>query len=173
VRDRETGERLALKRLHRIDDRSVLRRKREFRSLANINHRNVIKLYDLGRSNDAWFLTMEYLDGAELLRHLDTNPSITATLTGAKLKAHADDSAVERVASTFLQLANGVSALHQAGVLHRDLKPSNVIVARDRVVLVDFGLAVEMGDNAATVTMNGEVAGTARSSSTRLHSMGS
>jgi serine/threonine protein kinase len=70
VRDRETGEQLALKRLHRADDRGIARLKREFRSLANINHRNVIRLYDLGRAHDGWFLTMEYVDGSDLWSHL-------------------------------------------------------------------------------------------------------
>lgn len=101
VLDRETGERLALKRLHRIDDRSIRRLKREFRSLTNINHRNVIKLYDLGRSGDSWFLTMEYLEGAELLRHLDSDPDIFATQRGgtpiARLKASTRHACGQRV----------------------------------------------------------------------------
>ena len=58
------------------------------------------------------------------------------------------------------QLALGVRALHQAGMLHRDLKPSNVMVVGARVVVLDFGLVRELGMNAATVTEDGSVAGT-------------
>jgi eukaryotic-like serine/threonine-protein kinase len=73
VRDRESGEHLALKKLFRMDAKSVLRLKREFRSLADINHPNIVKLYELGRASDAWFLTMEYLDGSDLLSYLEDN----------------------------------------------------------------------------------------------------
>jgi eukaryotic-like serine/threonine-protein kinase len=159
VRDRETGERLALKRLHRVDERSGARLKREFRTLADINHRNVIKLYDLGREHDAWFLTMEYLEGEELLEYLAVDAR--ATVTREMRRPTADDSEhTARVAAAFYQLASGVRALHRAGVLHRDLKPSNVMVAGERVVVLDFGLAREVGEQAATITMDGNVAGT-------------
>src|ERR1700742_2968215 len=70
VRDRETGERLALKKLLRMDIKSVLRLKREFRSLADLHHRNLIKVYDMGRASEAWYITMEYLKGSDLLTHL-------------------------------------------------------------------------------------------------------
>lgn len=52
MRDRETGEQLALERLLRADTQSVLRLKREFRSLADIHHPNLVKLYELGRVRD-------------------------------------------------------------------------------------------------------------------------
>jgi hypothetical protein len=50
--DRETGEQLALKKLDRLDQKSVLRFKREFRALANLHHPNLIRLYDLGLGAD-------------------------------------------------------------------------------------------------------------------------
>ncbi|HKP58671.1 MAG TPA: protein kinase [Polyangiales bacterium] len=160
VRDRETGERLALKRLHRVDERSGARLKREFRALANINHRNVIKLYDLGHTGDEWFLTMEYLEGQELLAYLDPGVRSTIRIRGTDSDSDADGQHIPRVAVAFEQLASGVRALHRVGVLHRDLKPSNVLVANGRVVVVDFGLATEVGDQAVTVTMDGNVSGT-------------
>jgi len=143
VRDRETGERLAWKQLQRTDERSISRLKREFRTLANINHRNLVRLYDLGRTPDAWFLTMAYLDGPTMLDYLDGNASISSAAlrqTGTVIGADAID--VPRIAGVFQQLATGVQALHAVGVLHRDLKPSNVIVERGRVVVLDFGLAL-------------------------------
>ena len=160
VRDRETGEQLALKQLQRTDERSITRLKREFRTLSNINHRNVIRLYDLGRARDAWFLTMEYLDGLTLLDYIDGNKSRSGTLQRAGATIGADAVDLPRIASVFHQLATGVRALHDAGVLHRDLKPSNVIVENERVVVLDFGLALTVGDQAATITMDGLVAGT-------------
>ncbi len=161
VRDRETGEQLALKQLHRADDRSIARLKREFRSLTNINHRNVIRLYDLGRSRDVWFLTMEYVEGTDVSAYLArTSTGISTTVERGSGDAGLAADELDRILSVFQQLAEGVRALHRAQVLHRDLKPSNVLVAGDRVVVVDFGLALEVGDRAATVTLDGSVAGT-------------
>jgi eukaryotic-like serine/threonine-protein kinase len=160
VRDRETGEQLAWKQLQRADETSIARLKREFRTLSTINHRNVIRFYDLGRARNEWFLTMEYVDGPTLLDYLDSAAKISSTLrrTGSNVGVDAIDLA--RVLTVFHQLATGIQALHQRGVLHRDLKPSNVIVESGRVVVLDFGLALELGDTAATVTMDGVIAGT-------------
>jgi hypothetical protein len=60
----------------------------------------------------------------------------------------------------FLQLARGVRALHQAGMLHRDLKPSNVLVVGHQAVVLDFGLVCELGPKATTLTEDGSISGT-------------
>ncbi|HTU63758.1 MAG TPA: serine/threonine-protein kinase, partial [Polyangiales bacterium] len=159
VRDCETGEQLAWKRLQRTDEHSIARLKREFRTLSTINHKNVIRLYDLGRSRDEWFLTMEYLDGPTLLDYLD-GASVSNTQQRNVTNNGVDAIDLARIMSVFHQLATGIAALHQRGVLHRDLKPSNVIVERGRVVVLDFGLALTVGDAATTVTMDGAIAGT-------------
>jgi tetratricopeptide (TPR) repeat protein/predicted Ser/Thr protein kinase len=149
VRDRESGERLAFKKLFRMDQKSVLRLKREFRSMADIHHPNLVKLYDLERGSDAWFLTMEYLDGHDLLTYVD---QASDALNGAADRP--------RLHQAFHQLASGVRALHKAGMLHRDLKPSNVMVADHRVVVLDFGLVCELDPDAARVTVDGSISGT-------------
>ncbi|HKP62663.1 MAG TPA: protein kinase [Polyangiales bacterium] len=153
ARDRETGDRVALKKLFRMDAKSVLRLKREFRSLVDIAHPNIVKLYDMGRASDSWFLTMEYLEGVELATYLA--PPEAAAQTPDTI---AEDN--RRVMSAFQQLARAVHALHQAGMLHRDLKPSNVLVVGERVVVLDFGLVRELGGHAATVTEDGSISGT-------------
>src|SRR5215831_14932834 len=58
ARDRETGERVALKRLDRDDGASILRFKNEFRALADSSHPNLVKLYDLTSVDGIWFLAM-------------------------------------------------------------------------------------------------------------------
>jgi eukaryotic-like serine/threonine-protein kinase len=131
ARDRETGDRVALKKLFRMDAKSVLRLKREFRSLVDIAHPNIVKLYDMGRASDSWFLTMEYLEGAELATYLEPPEAATPDAIEADNR---------RLLSAFQQLARAVHALHQGGMLHRDLKPSNVLVVGERVVVLDFGL---------------------------------
>ena len=161
VRDRETGERLALKKLLRVDARSVQLLKHEFRSLADLHHPNLVKLYDLGRSQGAWFITMEYLRGGDLLTYLNTSlDSLTSHADGVPANQNSIAPLLVRLCGAFAQLAHGIEALHRAGMLHRDLKPRNVMVDEARVVVLDFGLVREVGDTAATVTRDGTVAGT-------------
>jgi tetratricopeptide (TPR) repeat protein/predicted Ser/Thr protein kinase len=159
VRDRETGEQLALKKLFRMDAKSVLRLKREFRALADMNHPNLVKLYDLGRATDAWFLTMEYLDGSDLLTYLGKAEASTTVVDGpAGILAQAA-AYRENLMPAFYQLACGIAALHRAGMLHRDLKPSNVLVSNHRVVVLDFGLVRDL-NNDVRVTEDGAISGT-------------
>lgn len=161
VRDRETGEQLALKRLQRLDQKSVQRFKREFRSLAHVHHPNLIRLYDLGRAPNGWFLTMEYVRGRSLSEELLAAHNVHATRAIAANDQGSDAAFVARVIDLFEQLASGIRAIHQAGMLHRDLKPSNVIVAHDgRVVLLDFGLVRDIDEGSHQVTQDGTVSGT-------------
>lgn len=83
ARDRETGEQLALKKLLRIDGKSILRLKREFRSMQVINHPHIVKLYDMGQVADSWYLTMEYLDGPDLQTYLRAPYRNGATVSDA------------------------------------------------------------------------------------------
>jgi eukaryotic-like serine/threonine-protein kinase len=163
VRDRETGEQLARKKLFRMDGKSALRIKREFRSLADLSHPNLVKVYELGRSNDGWFLTMEYLEGEDLHTHLglDSARSAGSGIAAAFSQLRSRDRWLDEVAlPAFHQLAQGVLALHRAGMLHRDLKPSNVLVASGRVVVLDFGLVRELDPSAPSLTEDGGIAGT-------------
>jgi len=161
VRDRDTGEQLALKKLFRMDGKTVLRLKREFRLLADVSHPNLAKMYELGRTDEGWFLAMEYVEGEDLQSYLDVLP--TEEMTAADLELSSETPRVridERMLSAFHQLASGVQALHRAGMLHRDLKPSNVMVSDQRVVVLDFGLALELGPTAASLTEEGMISGT-------------
>jgi serine/threonine protein kinase len=146
VRDRETGEQLALKKLFRMDARTVLRLKREFRALADLSHPNLIRVHELGRASDGWYLTMEYVAGEELRTYLGLQEG------AARIE--------QRIVPAFRQLAEGILALHRAGMLHRDLKPSNVMVANQRVRVLDFGLVCELDPKAASLTEEGAINGT-------------
>ncbi|HTU57117.1 MAG TPA: serine/threonine-protein kinase, partial [Polyangiales bacterium] len=149
--DRETGGQVALKALTHMTPLSVLRFKREFRALANIRHRNLVELYELEHADGGWFLTMEWVDGEPFLTGLDdmTDDSLAAN------RARERD-----IFQRFRQLAEGVQAIHQAGMVHCDLKPSNVLLERGgRVVVLDFGLVRELSTSAAD-TVDGTTAGT-------------
>jgi eukaryotic-like serine/threonine-protein kinase len=159
VRDRTTGERIALKRLIHADTQSLLLLKQEFRSLAELHHPNLVKLYELGHDATSPFFTMEYLEGQELKKYFD--PSSTGKVTAAANDNLDDDARfIARVLDAFLQLAHAVGALHRANVLHRDLKPGNVMVVEGRVVVLDFGIAIQVGMDAKTITLDRLMIGT-------------
>lgn len=123
--DTHDGQRVALKRLQRPDVESIARFKAEFRAVAAIAHPNLVTLHGLHRDGDAWFLTMELIEGTSLEEHVTT---------AGKLD-------LSRVRSVFAGIVNGLGALHAHGHVHRDLKPSNVLVRNGRAIVLDFGLA--------------------------------
>ncbi len=132
VFDRVRGERVALKTLRNLAPSALGLFKNEFRTPVRVVHPNLVLLHDLESDNGRWFFTMELVEGTDLLRHLESTPPGTPARVAA----------LRPLAS---QLAGGLAALHRAGRLHRDIKPSNVLVTPGgRVVVVDFGLAVEI-----------------------------
>jgi hypothetical protein len=130
VFDRERNATVALKAPRRNDGRAIAGFKREFRSLVETMHENLVQLYELHAEGDAWFFTMELVRGEDALAYV-------------RPAGGAYDEA--RLRAVLRQLAAGLSFLHRSGKLHRDLKPSNVMVTGEgRVVIVDFGLVREI-----------------------------
>jgi serine/threonine protein kinase/tetratricopeptide (TPR) repeat protein len=126
--DRLDGGRVALKLLRRPHAERLYWFKREFRSLTELVHPNLVRLHDLFTEGSDIFFTMERIDGEALGEHL---------------AAHPDD-----LLDVLRQLAEGLANLHASGKLHRDVKPSNILVERGgRVVLLDFGLAIDKGEH--------------------------
>lgn len=122
ARDLRRGVDVALKTLLWAGPSALLRFKQEFRSLADVSHPGLVSLYELVSDGERWFFTMELLEGTDFLHHVR--------------------GAGDRLRAALRRLAEGLHALHAAGLLHRDIKPSNVMVTREgRVVLLDFGLA--------------------------------
>ena len=136
VHDGVRNEAIALKTLLRARPADVSRLKREFRSLADIAHPNVVCLHELVVEPEHCFFTMELVDGVSLSEYVraPVADAGTATVPGQR----ADPGLVR---SVLRQIVAGVSALHGKGKLHRDIKPSNIMVRPDgRVVILDFGL---------------------------------
>jgi hypothetical protein len=145
VHDRVRNEAVALKTLRRGRPAEASRLKREFRSLADIAHPNLVCLYELVVEPDTCFFTMELVDGVGLADYVRT-PAADTGMRGTE--RHRADAA--RVRSVLRQLVAGVSALHDKGKLHRDIKPSNIMVRPDgRVVILDFGLMSDARPGAA------------------------
>ncbi len=134
--DAARNEAVALKTLRRGRPADVSRLKREFRSLADVAHQNLVCLYELVAEQDTCFFTMELVDGLGVADYVRMRAAAMG-MSGAKGQ-RADAGHVRNV---LRQLVAGVSALHDKGKLHRDIKPSNVLVTADgRVVILDFGV---------------------------------
>ncbi len=140
------GHRVALKTLPTLDGSRLHRFKREFRSLAHVNHPNLIGLHSLESDGSHWFITMDLIEGTDFLSYV-------------RPKGTLDE---DRLRSTLPQLVAGVLALHGQHIIHRDLKPSNVMVSREgRVIVLDFGLVLEDMNRSHIASAEG-VAGTPR-----------
>ena len=105
-------------------DRRVERFRQEARAIARISHPNICTLHDVGEDGSAIFLVMEYVDGSTLARRLEDGPVPLPLAL--------------RIA---IQVADALDHAHRHGVVHRDLKPANIMLTRDSVKLLDFGLA--------------------------------
>jgi eukaryotic-like serine/threonine-protein kinase len=151
VYDRERTEHVALKTLSRVDPAGIYDLKKEFRSLADVRHPNVVNLYDIVNEGGQWFFTMELVHGTSFSEYVAQAPEardqtaepgsdLLSSQTRADVRAgHPFHEA--RLRAALGQLVLGVSAIHASGKLHRDLKPSNVLITSEgRVVVLDFGL---------------------------------
>jgi serine/threonine protein kinase/tetratricopeptide (TPR) repeat protein len=100
VYDQKRGMRVALKHLRRVDAMGLYRFKREFRSLSNLSHPNIITLYELISEGDEWFFTMELVEGVDLLTYV----------RGGRSLSHATDATATRTG--FRDLATQVEVPH-------------------------------------------------------------
>jgi serine/threonine protein kinase len=127
-RARDLDDRLvAVKRMHMElahSPQAILRFEREIRVIRRIAHPNLAEIHDVGDDGAPYF-AMELLHGTDLSRHL--------VEVGRMSPAQALD--------VLVPLGRALSAAHEKGVVHRDLKASNVFLDRERVVLLDFGVA--------------------------------
>jgi hypothetical protein len=115
----------------------------EAKSIAALNHPNIVQIYDYGRAKDGPFLIMEFVDGGSLL---------DSCRDGAM--------PLEAAVALACQLCDGLAKAHDLGIIHRDIKPANVLLTKDGTPkLTDFGLAkAQTGDHGQTMT--GAVLGT-------------
>src|SRR5512134_2638353 len=126
--DARLGRKVALKLLPEglLSDPEVRRRfSQEARAVSALNHPQIVTIYDIGAAQDRDFIAMEYVDGQTLRELLAAGPV-----------------EVRRAFDLVSQVAAGLAAAHEAGIVHRDVKPENLMVNRSgQLKIMDFGLA--------------------------------
>jgi eukaryotic-like serine/threonine-protein kinase len=133
--------RVAIKVLpkNRVEDSSYLARfHREAQAAAALDHRNIVRAYDVDNDGSNHYLVMEYVEGRDL-QHVVK-----------------DDGPMEYIAAAeyIRQAAEGLAHAHKANLIHRDVKPANLLVDRKNVVKVlDLGLARFTDEDKASLTV--------------------
>ena len=114
----------------------------EYELIAELEHPNIVRIYDLGVSDDHAHIAMEYLPGGDLRRRIENG-------------------ILERDAVEYTrQISSAIANLHSVGILHRDLKPGNIMLREDgSIALIDFGLAKRTARK-QDITGRGEIIGT-------------
>ena len=135
---------LKVQDIHEFTDDSLLKRfMLELNILSNLKHPNVVKILEHGHTDDYAFYAMEYLPNGDLDSRIEEG-AVT----------------VDRAVDYIIQIARGLSALHDKDIVHRDMKPTNILFDKDdRPVITDLGIAKDLS-SAEELTARGEILGT-------------
>ncbi|MGB6362927.1 MAG: serine/threonine-protein kinase, partial [Thermoanaerobaculia bacterium] len=118
------------------DPERLARFEREAKTLAALDHPNIVTIYTVEEADGVRFLTMQLVEGKQLSELIPRGGM-----------------PVERIFELGIPLAEALAAAHEKGVIHRDLKPANIMVTTDdRVKVLDFGLAKLQPDTAVVAT---------------------
>jgi len=122
----------------------VDRFKREAKTAANLNHPNIVQIFDWGIEEEPYFV-MEYIEGETLTSIISKNKTIS----------------LSDILFIGAQVSSGLHAAHQKGLVHRDIKPGNIMITPDgKVKVTDFGI-VSLQNEESDITKTGAVLGTA------------
>src|SRR5688572_33202932 len=146
ARDRRLDEVVAIKVLRPdfgADPTMAERFRSEIKLARKVRHRNVCAIHDYGEDQGLLYISMEYVEGVDLKQVLRQSGALPP----------------QRGYEVAIQIAEGLQAVHDAGIIHRDLKTPNIMSDGTGVArLMDFGVAKRVGEGAATVT--GQIVGT-------------
>jgi eukaryotic-like serine/threonine-protein kinase len=103
----------------------------EARSVANLNHQNIVTVFDFGNDQSAYYIVMEFVEGQDLKQMIRTAGALPP----------------ERAVRFAIQICAGIGFAHRAGLVHADIKPQNILVTReDEIKVTDFGIAQAFSD---------------------------
>lgn len=133
IKSKHRSKIVALKVLHEQHFSQEIQRRRflnEGHLIDDLDHPNIVKIFERGVHGNTLFIAMEYLDGVTLQERIEASGMLSET----------------EATGIMLQLADVLAVLHKKGVVHRDLKPENIVLIekdghRDVVKVLDFGLA--------------------------------
>jgi serine/threonine protein kinase/Tfp pilus assembly protein PilF len=129
VFDKEINAKIALKLIKpeiAADQRTIERFRNELKTARDISHKNVCRMYDIGKDGNAYFITMEYIEGQDLKGLIRQSGQLTV---GTSISIGA-------------QICEGLAEAHKKGIVHRDLKPSNIMIDKQgNARIMDFGIA--------------------------------
>ena len=103
--------------------------KQELLLARQVTHKNVVRIHDLGEIDGIKYITMSFVQGADLATILQRDGRLP----------------VPAALRIMRELVSGLLAAHEAGVVHRDLKPANIMIERDHAIIMDFGIARSSG----------------------------
>ena len=142
ARDTRLDRTVAIKVMPKhIAERADLRARfeREARTVSGLNHPNICVLYDIGNQDGVGFMVLEHLEGETLAARIAKGPL-----------------PLDQALKFAGQIADALDRAHRSGVSHRDVKPANIMLTRDGVKVLDFGLAKTapktIGPDDATLT---------------------
>lgn len=119
------------------DERAVERFQREAYSISQLNHPNIVNIYDIVDNDKGHYLVMEYVEGMDLKKYIKANQPLSA----------------EEIRDILVQILDGVQSAHEHYVIHRDLKPQNIMTKSDGTIkIMDFGIAIISTETALTQT---------------------
>lgn len=109
---------------------------REAQAAAKLCHPNIITIFEVNEFNGRPYFAMEHIQGKSLADFIENK-----------------DNSLEKIIVLSIQICEGLSKAHQAGIVHRDIKPSNILIDQDgRAKILDFGLAAIKGEKKLTKT---------------------
>jgi serine/threonine protein kinase len=138
VFDSEIKEKIALKLIKpdvASDEDTIERFNNELRLARKVRHKNVSGMFDLGKAEGTYFITMEYVPGEDLKTMIRMSTGMT----------------VGTVLSIGKQICDGLAEAHSLGVIHRDLKPQNIMIDKGgQAKIMDFGIARSVREKGVT-----------------------
>ena len=147
ARDKQLQRDVAIKTLkpnYVNQEKFVDRFRREAQTAANLNHPNIVQIFDWGIEVEPYFV-MEYIEGNTLTSIISGNRTV----------------GLNDILYIGSQVANGLKEAHKRGLVHRDIKPGNIMITPDgKVKVTDFGI-VSLQNEESDITKTGAVLGTA------------